>query len=143
MGEQLSISPVEIPPVEVRVAATLGQLPTLRALAETVMLLADFTLDEVSDVRLAVDEVASILITGAAPRAVLRCEFVADDAGVRVTMSSVAAREGLTVQRGFGWHLLRTLTHSIDASQRPYNMAARGYPTIIEFSRARGPHNRG
>ncbi|WP_228806575.1 hypothetical protein [Nocardia cyriacigeorgica] len=53
--------------VGVRVPAELGQLLMLRALTETVSLIADFALDEVTDIRLALDEVATSLILDAVP----------------------------------------------------------------------------
>ncbi|NUS42668.1 MAG: anti-sigma factor [Mycobacteriaceae bacterium] len=137
MGEHASTSPVRTSRVDVSVAAELAQLPMLRALAETVALLTDFTLDEVSDVRLAVDEVASILMMEALPGAVLRCELTASDTGLLVRVSTTAAGVGLPDNNSFGWHVLRTLTDSVVATQHPYDAEASGYPTIIEFSRMR------
>ncbi len=49
-------------PVELRVAAEFEQLPVVRAVAETLAVLGDFTLDDVADIKLAVDEVCSELI---------------------------------------------------------------------------------
>ncbi|MGW4121742.1 hypothetical protein [Nocardia sp. NPDC004711] len=48
--------------VAVRLPADAGELAMLRALAETLMLTADFTIDVVTDVRVALDEVATALI---------------------------------------------------------------------------------
>jgi serine/threonine-protein kinase RsbW len=143
MAEQSFNSAAGNSPVEVRIAADLRQLPTLRALAETIALLSDFTLDEVSDVRLAVDEVASILVVDAAPGAVLCCLFAVDEAGMRVTMRTVSRREGVPDQRNFGWHVLRTLTDSLRTEQQPYDAAGEGYPTVVEFSRVRGSASAG
>lgn len=131
------------PPVEVRIAADLRQLPTLRALAETIALLSDFTLDEVSDVRLAVDEVASLLVVDAVPGAVLRCEFAIEGVGMRVAMRTVLRHEGVPDQRNFGWHVLRTLTDSLHTEQGSYDAASAGYPTAVEFSRVRGSASAG
>ncbi|MFC3962942.1 ATP-binding protein [Nocardia jiangsuensis] len=124
-------------PVEIRVAAAVSQLPIVRGLAETLVLLSEFTLDEVADVRLAVDEVCSNLIEVAAPDSYLNCRFVVGEADLLVHVSGLAATEGLPDQRSFGWHVLRTLADSVEAHQAPYDATAAGYPTWVEFRRAR------
>lgn len=125
-------------PVEIRVAASVTQLPIVRGLAETLVLLSDFTLDEVADIRLAVDEVCSTLIAVALPETSLLCRFTIGETELHVHVSGIAATEGLPDQRSFGWHVLRTLTDSVEATQHPYDSAASGYPTTIEFRRVRG-----
>lgn len=138
MNEQPSRSRTAVSPVEIRVAAELGQLSILRALVETIALMEDFTLDEVSDIRLAVDEVASILILGASPGTVLSCEFTIGTNTLQVRASAVWKQPGQPEAQGFGWHVLRTLTDSVEATQHPYDAASAGYPTVIAFGRARG-----
>jgi serine/threonine-protein kinase RsbW len=130
--------PVATATVEIRIAADPAQLPTLRALAETVALLADFTLDEVSDVRLAVDEAASILVPDAVPGATLSCLFAVDAAGIGVRVWTVSRVARLPDQHDFGWHVLRTLTDSVAVEQDSYDQADAGYRTTVTFSRVRG-----
>ena len=125
-------------PVEIRVAASVTQLPIVRGLAETLVLLSDFTLDEVADIRLAVDEVCSTLIAVAAPETSLHCRFTVGDTELLVRVTGVAATEGLPDQRSFGWHVLRTLTDAVQATQDPYDSAVSGYPTTVQFRRVRG-----
>ncbi|MFX0576516.1 ATP-binding protein [Nocardia nepalensis] len=125
-------------PVEIRVAASVTQLPIVRGLAETLVLLSDFTLDEVADIRLAVDEVCSTLIAVAAPESSLHCRFTVGDHELLVRVTGVAATEGLPDQRSFGWHVLRTLTDDVQATQDPYDVPVSGYPTTVEFRRVRG-----
>jgi serine/threonine-protein kinase RsbW len=67
MTENISRTSAATTTVGVRVPADLEQLLMLRALAETVSLIADFALDEVTDIRLALDEVATSLILDAVP----------------------------------------------------------------------------
>ncbi|WP_336083987.1 ATP-binding protein [Nocardia sp. SSK8] len=124
--------------MEIRVAASLTQLPILRGLAETLVLLSDFTLDEVADVRLAVDEVCSTLIAIAAPDSHLTCEFVVGDSELRVRVDGIAATEGMPDQRSFGWHVLRTLSDEVTAEQQGYDLALGGFPTSVRFRRVRG-----
>ncbi len=119
-------------------AASVTQLPIVRGLAETLVLLSDFTLDEVADIRLAVDEVCSTLIAVAAPDTSLNCRFTVGDLELLVRVSGVAATEGLPDQRSFGWHVLRTLTDEVQAHQEAYDHQVSGYPTTVEFRRIRG-----
>ncbi len=125
-------------PVEIGVAATVSQLPIVRGLAETLVLLSDFTLDEVADIRLAVDEACSTLIAIATPGSTLRCRFTVGDDDLLVHVTGIAATEGLPDQRSFGWHVLRTLTDEVTTTQEPFDQAASGHPTIVEFRRVRG-----
>ncbi|MBL1076615.1 anti-sigma factor [Nocardia sp. 2] len=125
-------------PVEIGVAASVSQLPIVRGLAETLVLLSDFTLDEVADIRLAVDEAASTVISVAAPGTTLQCRFIVGDTDLVVRVSGIASTEGLPDQRSFGWHVLRTLTDEVKTGQGPYDPAVSGYPTTVEFRRVRG-----
>ncbi|MFI1912604.1 anti-sigma factor [Nocardia sp. NPDC020380] len=125
-------------PVEIGVAASVSQLPIVRGLAETLVLLSDFTLDEVADIRLAVDEAASTLIAVAAPGTTLQCRFTVGETDLLVQVSGIAATEGLPDQRSFGWHVLRTLSDEVKAAQGDFDPAISGYPTTVEFRRVRG-----
>lgn len=125
-------------PVEIGVAATVSQLPIVRGLAETLVLLSDFTLDEVADIRLAVDEACSTLIELAVSGTTLQCRFTVGDNDLIVRVAGVAATSQLPDQRSFGWHVLRTLTDGIDVTQDAYDSGISGYPTVVEFRRVRG-----
>ncbi|MFI6217190.1 anti-sigma factor [Nocardia brasiliensis] len=134
MGEWTSRSSTETTTIGVRIPARLEQLTMLRGLAETVALIADFALDEVTDIRLALDEVATSLILDAVPGSQLDCEFTYDTDQMIVHVASVATSEQVVGQAGFGWHIVRTLTHSIAASQAPFDADVAGYPTVVDFS---------
>ncbi|MGX1776617.1 anti-sigma factor [Nocardia brasiliensis] len=134
MGEWTSRSSTETTTIGVRIPARLEQLTMLRGLAETVALIADFALDEVTDIRLALDEVATSLILDAVPGTQLDCEFTYDSDQMFVHVASVATSEQVVGQAGFGWHIVRTLTHSIAASQAPFDAGVAGYPTAVDFS---------
>lgn len=139
MGEWSSQSAAEkTTTIGVRVPAELEQLTMLRALAETVALIADFAIDEVVDIRLALDEVATSLILDAVPGSTLDCDFTYSDNEMFVHVAAVAVSESVVGQAGFGWHIVRTLTQSIAAAQEPFDSAVSGYPTIVHFSWARG-----
>lgn len=103
-------------PVELKVVADAEQLPVVRAVAETLALLADFTLDDIADIKLVVDEVCSELISGAVADAELACSFVVSKTGIRITTTSVVAEGRVPKSDSFGWHVLQTLTDSISLS---------------------------
>ena len=103
-------------PVELRVVANADQLPVVRAVAETLALLGDFTLDDIADIKLVVDEVCSELIANAVPKADLTCSFVVGDVGMRITTTSLVQDGRVPKSDSFGWHVLQTLTDSISLS---------------------------
>lgn len=138
MGEWTSRSSTETTTIGVRVPARLEQLTMLRALAETVALIADFALDEVTDIRLALDEVATSLILDAVSESAIDCNFTYDTNQMFVHVSSVTVSPSAVDGDGFGWHIVRTLTDSIAAAQSPYDGMLGGYPTIVDFSWVRG-----
>ncbi|MBY4129994.1 ATP-binding protein [Rhodococcus fascians] len=101
-------------PVELRVRAEADQLPVVRAVAETLVVLSDFTLDDIADVKLVVDEVCSQLIKGAVPDSELSCLFSVGDSGIRIVVTSTLAATSVPQKDSFGWHVLQTLTDSIE-----------------------------
>ena len=58
--------------VEVRTSATAALIPTIRAVASDLAARADFDLDAISDLRMAVDEACATLVDAADPASVLR-----------------------------------------------------------------------
>ncbi|MDV8022449.1 ATP-binding protein [Rhodococcus sp. IEGM 1330] len=101
-------------PVELRVRAEADQLPVVRAVAETLAVLSDFTLDDIADVKLVVDEVCSQLIKGSVTDAELSCTFAVSDSGIRIVVTSTLAPTSVPKKDSFGWHVLQTLTDAIE-----------------------------
>ncbi|WP_327145875.1 ATP-binding protein [Nocardia sp. NBC_01327] len=128
--------------VGLRVPAVPEQLTILRALSETVTMLADFDLGEVNDIRLALDEVAMVLIRDAAPGSTLDCDLTYDEDELTVRVSAITSSEGALEDRGLSWHIVRSLTDSLDATQGAYARAAAGFPTVVEFRRHRDAQQR-
>ncbi|MEV6772383.1 anti-sigma factor [Nocardia sp. NPDC051030] len=138
MSEWISQPATQTSAVGIRVPAELEQLTMLRALAETVGLIADFALDEVTDLRVALDEVATALIMAAVAGSRIDCEFDFDDRRMLVRVTALAADSDALDEHGFGWHVLQTLTENLVAQQHAYDASTGGYPTVVEFSRLRG-----
>ncbi|WP_405493134.1 anti-sigma factor [Nocardia sp. NBC_00511] len=123
--------------IEVRVRAEAGQLFMLRAVAETVLLSADFTLDVVTDVRVALDEVATALIGTAVPDSALDCEFHYDADAIGVAVRALTESGAGPVEGGLGWHMLEALTDAVESATEPYDPQRAGYPVTVRFTRFR------
>ncbi|MBM7775633.1 serine/threonine-protein kinase RsbW [Actinokineospora baliensis] len=100
--------------VELRLRADLANLPIVRAVAAAVAMAADFTVDEIADLRLAVDEVCSQLIVLATPGADLDCRFTREPDGVSFGASTRSHTGTAPATDTFGWHVLRTLADSVE-----------------------------
>ncbi|AFU04494.1 anti-sigma factor [Nocardia brasiliensis] len=138
MSERVSESVTETTTVAVTVPATPEQLTMLRALAETVLLIADFGLDEVTDIRLALDEIATVLLQDAVPESTISCAFTYREGVLKAVIQAVGRSETEVGAGSFGWHIVQTLTDSVTATRAPFDAAVDGYPTVVEFVWARG-----
>jgi serine/threonine-protein kinase RsbW len=95
-----------------------GRLPLLRSMAAALAIALDFDLDTMSDMRMAVDELGSTVVTRARPGSTVTCTFVAVDAVVSVT-AVATLRSDEPVDRGsFGWMVLTTLASDVTAEIR-------------------------
>jgi serine/threonine-protein kinase RsbW len=105
--------------VEVRVPADRSQLFVLRSLVATIALREDFDLDEVDDVKLAVDEMCSVLVMRARAGEVLVCRFESATGSVSVR-ASVRTDNGTPIaQDTFGWRVLATLADDVTTWNTP------------------------
>jgi serine/threonine-protein kinase RsbW len=96
--------------IELRLAAKLEHLPIIRSLAATLAIRADFDLDSIADLKLAVDEVCSTLITRAIPGGTLGCQFHVRHDEIRFAAVTGSDRASEPSQDSFGWRVLTTLT---------------------------------
>ncbi|MCX4090946.1 ATP-binding protein [Nocardia sp. alder85J] len=130
-------------PVGVRVDAVPEQLTMLRALAETVTLMADFALDEVTDIRVALDEIATCLLSAAVPGSSIECEFGCDGDRMTVRVVGFSTVPKVIDQTGFGWHVLLTITDTLTVIETDTDGNGLGHPVMVEFSRRRGAADAG
>jgi serine/threonine-protein kinase RsbW len=98
-------------PVDLRLPARPAQLPVVRAVANTVAMRANFDLDAIADITMAIDELCSQLMTNAADGATLRCCFLLGPESLLVH-GSVPAAGGPLSTASFGWRVLSTLVDS-------------------------------
>lgn len=101
-------------PIEVRVNADPALIPSVRAVAADLAARADFDLDAVSDLRMAVDEACSALVPLARAGGQLRCGFVVSDGRIDVICRVPVSEQGALRQDTFGWRVLTTLTEAAD-----------------------------
>jgi serine/threonine-protein kinase RsbW len=101
--------------VRLRLPAVGAYLSVLRSATAGLAARLDFTLEEIEDLRIAVDEACAILLTGAAPQAELSCEFelLPDELRVSVTVPTVDGAQ--PVRDSFAWTVLSALAGSVDS----------------------------
>jgi serine/threonine-protein kinase RsbW len=106
--------------VEVRTSASAALIPTIRAVASDLAARADFDLDAISDLRMAVDEACATLVDIAAPTSALRCTFVVRPERIQVHAEVRASGPDVTVSTDtFGWRVLQTLADEVEVSHSP------------------------
>ncbi len=115
--------------VEVRTSASAALIPTIRAVASDLAARADFDLDAISDLRMAVDEACATLVDVAAPHSVLHCTFHVRADGIEVRAEVEAGHADATVSTDtFGWRVLQTLADEVDVLSGP--AVDGGRPTV-------------
>jgi serine/threonine-protein kinase RsbW len=75
----------------------------------------DFTLDEIEDLRIAVDEACGMLLAQAAPGADLECDFTLGEDRMSIAVSTVASEPCPPARDTFAWTVLAALAGSVDA----------------------------
>ena len=105
--------------VTIKMPADGAYLSVLRTATAGLAARLDFTLDEIEDMRIAVDEACAMLLSQAIPGSDLACDFALghDSMTVRVSVSCLAPR----VPSGdtFAWTVLTALAGSVDAQVGP------------------------
>ena len=102
--------------VELRLPADGAYLSVLRTATAGLAARLDFTLDEIEDLRIAVDEACALLLPDAVPAAELTCLFSLAAEALSVTVS-VRSRSGRVPRRNtFAWTVLTALAGDVDAT---------------------------
>jgi serine/threonine-protein kinase RsbW len=105
--------------VNVRMPADGAYLSVLRTATAGLAARLDFTLDEIEDMRIAVDEACAMLLSQAIPGSNLECGFILgqDEMTVRVSVRCLAPR--VPTGDTFAWTVLTALAGSVDAQVGP------------------------
>jgi len=95
--------------VEVRTSATAALIPTIRAVASDLAARADFDLDAISDLRMAVDPTSQLL-----------CRFLVRPERIRVHAQVQSAKPDTVLSTDtFGWRVLQTLADEVEVLHEP------------------------
>jgi serine/threonine-protein kinase RsbW len=120
-GPLITPRPTEIgaDQVTVRMPADGAYLSVLRTATAGLAARLDFTLDDIEDLRIAVDEACAMLLSQAIPGSSLECSFTlsADDLTISVAVPSLSPRppSGDT----FAWTVLSALAGTVEAQVGP------------------------
>ena len=111
---------------DVRISPDPVLVATVQAVVSDVAGRADFDLDAIADLRMALDEACAALITLADPNTLLCCRLTLERNFIEVLVSARAARVDTS---GFGWRVLSTLVDELrtDPVMRTLETA---HPTI-------------
>ncbi|MDQ4094002.1 MAG: ATP-binding protein [Actinomycetota bacterium] len=106
--------------IELRTTASAIVIPTIRTVAADLAARADFDLDSIDDLRMAVDDVCAMLVRIAVLNATLSCAFT-----VRADRIELAAEVDADALAGplpttsFGWRVLESLTDEVSVQYLP------------------------
>ena len=101
--------------IELRVAATVGNLAVLRTLVAAAATFEDLDYDAVSDLRLAVDEACTRLVQAAVPNStlVVRIDPRDDAFVVHASTTCESPDDAIVTPGSFSWHVLSSLTDEV------------------------------
>jgi serine/threonine-protein kinase RsbW len=105
--------------IEVRLPATAAHLPVLRTLSADLAARLDFNLDEVADLRMAVDEACAGLVARAAEPPQLRVSFKAENGTLWVIASAHTTDGAAPARDTFGWRVLTALVDEVNTAADP------------------------
>jgi len=102
--------------VELTLPPDAAYLTVLRTAAAGLAARLDFTLDEIEDLRIAVDEACALLLADVRVPAVLTCRFELDGEGMDITVSAPTRTGRPPARDSFAWTVLAALAGDVDAT---------------------------
>jgi serine/threonine-protein kinase RsbW len=110
--------------VQLSMPAESAYLSVLRTATAGLAARLDFTLDEIEDLRIAVDEACAMLLAQAIPGTSLECGFDLGTDQVTITVSVVAAEPRIPAKDTFAWTVLSALAGVVDSRLDPEDRVA-------------------
>jgi serine/threonine-protein kinase RsbW len=110
--------------VRVCMPAEGAYLSVLRTATAGLAARLDFTLDEIEDLRIAVDEACAMLLSQAIPGTNLECDFELDTDAMTITVAVVAAQPRIPARDTFAWTVLSALAGDVDSRLDPDDRVA-------------------
>ncbi len=102
--------------VTVSMPADGAYLSVLRTATAGLAARLDFTLDEIEDLRIAVDEACAMLLSQAIPGTNLECAFDLGAEEMTITVSVIAAEPRIPARDTFAWTVLSALAGTVDSA---------------------------
>lgn len=99
--------------VELRVTPRLESLAVVRMLVGAIATFEDLDVDTVADLRLAIDELCTVLIRCAAPDAMLTVVIDPHDEDVTIQASAACDGADILMPGSFSWHVLTSLVDDV------------------------------
>ena len=110
--------------VQVKMPAESAYLSVLRTATAGLAARLDFTVDEIEDLRIAIDEACAMLLAQAIPGTDLECVFELGADQVTITVSVTAAQARMPAKDTFAWTVLSALAGSVDSRLGPGDRVA-------------------
>jgi len=101
--------------VTVRLPADSAYLSVLRTATAGLAARLDFNLDEIEDLRIAIDEACAMLLAQAVPGTDLTCEFELTDDAMSIAVSVLTVDGRQPSRDTFAWTVLSSLAGDVDA----------------------------
>lgn len=113
--------------LELRTAASTVSIPTIRTVAADLAARADFDLDSIDDLRMAVDDLCAMLVRIAAANATLYCTFTVRPERIEVAAETDVDDLADPLPTGsFAWRVLQCLADEVGATSVPAEPGGRG-----------------
>jgi serine/threonine-protein kinase RsbW len=121
------------PDAELRLPADSAYLAVLRTATAGLAARINFTLDDIEDLRIAVDEACAILLPQARPETELDCRFWLGQATMTVAVGARCDDPQTPNEQGFAWRVLSALTTFATSM-------VEGDRLVLTLSRSAGRH---
>ena len=102
--------------IKISVPAKPEHIAVFRAAVGVVATRLEFSLDDIDDLRILVDEAASVLLSSGA-RESLTCEIVTVEDSVHFTLRAQLPDGQQPHGEGFAWNILNALAHEVNTEQ--------------------------
>jgi len=103
------------PDVELRIPAQTAFLSVLRTATAGLAARLDFTLDDIEDLRIAVDEACAMVLPQARADSDLHCSFTLLEDRIEVSVAAECDNPQPPTEDGFAWIVLAALTNWLTA----------------------------
>jgi len=121
------------PDAELRLPADSAYLAVLRTATAGLAARINFTIDDIEDLRIAVDEACAILLPQAIPASELECRFWLGNATMTVAVGATCADPRPPSEQGFAWRVLSALTTQASSQVDDERL-------VLTLSRSAGQH---